>query len=71
MVGGTLLTGGMGSVWASLVGAMLLGLVFNILNFENGLGFISLGVSWQSVIRGAFLLLVVLVQSRLARGKKG
>ena len=50
---------------------MLLGLVFNILNFENGLGFISLGVSWQSVIRGAFLLLVVLVQSRLARGKKG
>lgn len=71
VVGGTLLTGGMGSVWASLVGAMLLGLVFNILNFENGLGFISLGVSWQSVIRGAFLLLVVLVQSRLARGKKG
>jgi ribose transport system permease protein len=70
VVGGTLLTGGMGSVWASLVGALLLGLIFNILNFENGLGFISLGVSWQSVIRGAFLLIVVLLQSRLARTKK-
>jgi ribose transport system permease protein len=70
VVGGTLLTGGMGSVWASLVGALLLGLVFNILNFENGLGFISLGVSWQSVIRGAFLLIVVLLQSRLARTRK-
>jgi galactofuranose transport system permease protein len=69
VVGGTLLTGGMGSVWASLVGVLLLGLVFNILNFENGLGFISLGVSWQSVIRGAFLLIVVLLQSRLARAK--
>jgi ribose transport system permease protein len=70
VVGGTLLTGGMGSVWASLVGALLLGLVFNILNFENGLGFISLGVSWQAVIRGAFLLIVVLLQSRLARTRK-
>ena len=70
VVGGTLLTGGMGSVWGSLVGVLLLGLVFNILNFENGFGFISLGVSWQSVIRGVFLLIVVLVQSRLTRAKK-
>jgi ribose transport system permease protein len=70
VVGGTLLTGGMGSVWTSLVGTLLLGLVFNLLNFENGLGFISLGVSWQSVIRGAFLLIVVLLQSRLTRNKK-
>lgn len=70
VVGGTLLTGGMGSIWGSLVGVMLLGLVFNILNFENGFGLISLGVSWQSVIRGAFLLIVVLLQSRLTRAKK-
>jgi galactofuranose transport system permease protein len=49
---------------------LLLGLVFNILNFENGFGFISLGVSWQSVIRGVFLLIVVLLQSRLARTRK-
>jgi ribose transport system permease protein len=70
VVGGTLLTGGMGSVWTSLVGTLLLGLVFNLLNFENGLGFISLGVSWQAVIRGAFLLIVVLLQSRLTSNKK-
>jgi len=67
VVGGTLLTGGTGSVWSSLVGAMLLGLIFNILNFENGKGVISLSPYWQSVIRGAFLLLVVVLQSRLAR----
>ena len=48
---------------------MLLGLIFNILNFENGKGIISLSPYWQSVIRGGFLLLVVVLQSRLARQK--
>jgi galactofuranose transport system permease protein len=69
VVGGTLLTGGMGSVGTTLVGVLLLGLIFNILNFENGRGSISLSAYWQSVIRGAFLLVVVIVQSRLSRRK--
>ncbi|MFL5801480.1 MAG: ABC transporter permease [Roseiflexaceae bacterium] len=67
VVGGTLLTGGMGSVGTTLIGVLLLGLIFNILNFENGRGVISLSVYWQSVIRGAFLLVVVILQSRLTR----
>ena len=67
VVGGTLLTGGMGSVGFTLAGTMLLGLIFNILNFENGKGEFTLSAYWQSVIRGAFLLLVVLLQNRLAR----
>jgi galactofuranose transport system permease protein len=65
VLGGTLLTGGMGSVMATLSGVMLLGLIFNLLNFENGMGWISLRAYWQSVIRGALLLLVVVLQSRL------
>ncbi|MEP4769505.1 MAG: ABC transporter permease, partial [Roseibium sp.] len=40
VVGGTLLTGGLGSIPATVAGALLLGLVFNILNFENGKGWI-------------------------------
>jgi len=60
VVGGTLLTGGEGSVGATLAGVLLLGLVFNILNFENGMGWISLSAYWQSVIRGAFLFLVII-----------
>jgi galactofuranose transport system permease protein len=67
VVGGTLLTGGMGSVPATVAGALLFGLVFNILNFENGRGTISLSAHWQSVIRGAFLLIVILLQTRLSR----
>lgn len=65
VVGGTLLTGGSGSIGATLAGALLLAMVFNILNFENGLGWISLSAYWQSVIRGAFLLVVVVLQAKL------
>jgi ribose transport system permease protein len=65
VVGGTLLTGGVGSVGSTLAGVLLLGIIFNILNFENGLGWISLSAYWQSVVRGAFLLLVVIIQARL------
>ena len=70
VVGGTLLTGGMGSVWTSLVGALMLGLIFNLLNFENGRGVVSLSAYWQSVIRGLFLLVVVALQQRLARHRE-
>jgi ribose transport system permease protein len=67
VVGGTLLTGGSGSVVTTLAGVLLLGILFNVLNFENGMGWISLSAYWQSVIRGMFLLVVVLLQARLTR----
>ena len=65
VVGGTLLTGGTGSVGTTLAGVLLLGVLFTILNFENGKGWISLSAYWQSVIRGLFLLAVVLLQAHL------
>jgi len=52
-------------VVTTLAGVILLGLIFNILNFENGLGWISLSAYWQSVIRGLFLLVVVVGQAKL------
>ncbi len=67
VVGGTLLTGGMGSVPATVAGALLFGMVFTLLNFENGRGTVSLSADWQSVIRGLFLLIVILAQVRLGR----
>ncbi|GGJ69954.1 ABC transporter permease [Deinococcus aquiradiocola] len=67
VVGGTLLSGGRGSIFNTMVGVTLLGLIFNILNFENGKGIISIDVFWQNVIRGAFLLVVILLQARSSR----
>lgn len=67
VVGGTLLTGGNGSIGGTLAGALLLGIIFTILNFENGMGWISLSAYWQSVVRGLFLFVVVVLQSKLSR----
>lgn len=67
VVGGTLLSGGKGSVGTTLVGVVLLGLIFNELNFEQGKGTFVLPQYWEEIIRGLFLLIVVLLQARLAR----
>ncbi|MFN2595864.1 MAG: ABC transporter permease [Pyrinomonadaceae bacterium] len=64
VVGGTLLTGGKGSAAFTLVGVLLLGVIFNIFNLEG-----SVTPWWQQVLRGVILLAVVVVQSRLGRGK--
>jgi ribose transport system permease protein len=67
VVGGTLLTGGNGSIGGTLAGALLLGIIFTILNFENGMGWISLSAYWQSVVRGVFLFVVVVLQAKLSK----
>ena len=67
VVGGTLLSGGKGSVGTTLVGVVLLGLIFNVLSFEQGKGTFVLPQYWEEIIRGGFLLIVVLLQARLAR----
>lgn len=69
VVGGTLLTGGVGSVLSTLVGVLLLQLLFNLIIFENSQQVITISPYWESVIRGAFLLVVVLLQVRLVRGR--
>jgi ribose/xylose/arabinose/galactoside ABC-type transport system permease subunit len=60
VVGGTLLTGGQGGAGSTLLGALLLGVTFNLFNLEG-----SITPWWQWVLRGAFLLGVVVVQNRL------
>ena len=62
VVGGTLLTGGQGGVGSTLVGVLLLGVIFNLFNLEG-----TVSPWWQWVLRGAFLLGVVVIQGRLQR----
>lgn len=70
VVGGTLLTGGLGSLTASMAGVIVMGLIFNMLNFENGKGVITISTYWQSVIRGLFLLLVLVIQAEVIKKMK-
>jgi ribose/xylose/arabinose/galactoside ABC-type transport system permease subunit len=62
VIGGTLLTGGAGSVSGTIAGVLLLG---GIQNLINQIG--DLSSSYQQVVSGAFLAVVVVVQTYLSR----
>jgi ribose/xylose/arabinose/galactoside ABC-type transport system permease subunit len=66
VVGGTLLTGGQGGAGLTLTGVLLLGVILNLLNLEG-----TFSPWWQWVIRGGFLLAVVVVQARMQRKVEG
>jgi galactofuranose transport system permease protein len=62
VLGGTLLTGGAGTLLGTLVGVLLLRVIANVINQVGSLQF-----EWQAVTSGAILLVVVVLQSWLAR----
>jgi ribose/xylose/arabinose/galactoside ABC-type transport system permease subunit len=65
VVGGTLLTGGAGTLSGSLAGVLLLGILQNLI---NQLG--TLGSYAQQLVSGTFLIAVVLVQAYLTRKQR-
>jgi ribose transport system permease protein len=65
VIGGTLLTGGAGSVSGTLCGVLLLSVIQNVIN-QIG----TLTSSYQSVVGGAFLVVVVVVQTYLSRVRR-
>jgi ribose/xylose/arabinose/galactoside ABC-type transport system permease subunit len=65
VIGGTLLVGGAGTVSGTLCGVLLLGTIQNVIN-QIG----SLDSSYQSVVSGAFLIVVVVVQTYLSRTQR-
>jgi galactofuranose transport system permease protein len=62
VIGGTLLTGGAGTVAGTIAGVLLLGVIQNMIN-QIG----NVQSNWQQVISGAFLAVVVVAQTYLAR----
>ncbi|MFD4954010.1 ABC transporter permease [Streptomyces sp. NPDC058451] len=65
VIGGTLLIGGAGSVSGTLWGVLLLAVIQNLIN-QIG----SLNSSYQSVVSGGFLIVVVVAQRYLARARR-
>lgn len=62
VIGGTLLTGGAGTTGGTLAGVALLGVIQNVIN-QIG----NLDSSYQAVVNGAFLIVVVVAQTYLSR----
>ena len=64
VIGGTLLTGGVGGVAGTLAGVLLLGVIQKYINLIG-----DLSSSYQNVVSGLFLLVVVVVQTTLSRNR--
>jgi ribose transport system permease protein len=62
VIGGVLLTGGVGTLLGALSGVLLLGLIQNVIN-QIG----TLSAAYQGLVSGAFLLLAVISQAALTR----
>jgi ribose transport system permease protein len=56
VIGGTSMTGGRGRIWSTVVGVLILGIITNML--------LLAGVSpyWQGFVKGAIILIAVLIQ---------
>ncbi len=55
IIGGTSFTGGIGRVWGTMVGVIFLGVII------NGMTLLNVSEYWQHVVRGALILLAVLI----------
>ena len=65
VIGGTLLTGGSGSIVGTLAGVLLLNVINNVINQVG-----TLSSYYQLVVSGVFLIVVVLVQRFLSREQR-
>lgn len=63
VIGGTLLTGGSGTLIGTAAGVLLLGAINSVINE------LQLASTWQTVVSGAFLIIVVVVQRLLTKAR--
>lgn len=55
VIGGTSLNGGRGSVWGTVIGAVIIGVL------NNGLVLLNVSPFWQQVVKGGVILLAVII----------
>jgi ribose transport system permease protein len=55
VIGGTSLSGGKGSVWGTVMGAIIIGVL------NNGLVLLNVSPFWQQVVKGSVILLAVII----------
>lgn len=55
VIGGTSLSGGKGSIWGTVIGAVIIGVL------NNGLVLLNVSPFWQQVVKGGVILLAVVI----------
>ena len=61
VIGGTLLTGGVGFVPGTMMGVLILGLIQTLITFQG-----NLNTWWTKIAVGALLLLFIVLQKAIA-----
>jgi inositol transport system permease protein len=61
VIGGTSFTGGIGTVWGTIVGALLIG------SLNTGLDLLNVSNFWQQVAKGVIIVLAIIIDARKNR----
>ena len=61
VIGGTSLNGGVGSIWGTLVGVLIVGVL------NNGMDLLNVSSYYQQIMQGVIIILAVLLDTRTKR----
>jgi inositol transport system permease protein len=61
VIGGTSLSGGIGTIWGTMVGALIIGVL------NNGLDLLNVSAYWQTIVKGSIIVAAVIVDERKNR----
>jgi inositol transport system permease protein len=61
VIGGTSLSGGIGTIWGTIIGALIIGVL------NNGLDLLNVSAYWQTIIKGTIIVVAVIVDERKNR----
>jgi len=64
VIGGTSLSGGVGTILGTLIGGVIVGILTNILNLTN------VSPYWQMIVKGSVILFAVILDI-MTKGSKG
>ncbi|MEZ4870578.1 MAG: ABC transporter permease [Caldilineaceae bacterium] len=58
VIGGTSLSGGIGTIWGTIIGALIIGVL------NNGLDLLNVSAYWQTIIKGSIIVVAVIIDER-------
>jgi inositol transport system permease protein len=61
VIGGTSFSGGVGTVWGTMIGALIIGVL------NNGLDLLNVSAYWQQIVKGAIIVVAIIIDERKNR----
>jgi inositol transport system permease protein len=61
VIGGTSFAGGIGTVWGTVVGALIIGVM------NNGLDLLNVSPFYQQVVKGVIIIVAIIIDERKNR----